>query len=250
MTTLKERLEAIWRRIREDFLVVLFSLLLILTINYIVPMGLGWGRSIQILPAINQDGGSINWANIAEDSDHDQLPDLIELTPKGEPVILENGKQVGYGTGTDPFKADTDGDLFPDNAENKLGSDPRNWFDPGWVWILWLIFLGIVIYKLYIERPDRLKEYQRNEEMISKGVAGKGGKFAYGSGSIFAKKADELTEEEKKQLLATDSRFQELTGLPEENEPIRPTFWQLYGKSIIQIIVITIVVVAIWSIVN
>ncbi len=250
MTSFKERLEAIWKRVREDFLVVLFTLLLILTINYIVPLALGWGRSIQILPAIKQDGGSINWANLAQDSDKDQLPDLIEETPAGEPVYLENGKHVGFGTGTDPHKADTDGDLFPDNTENKLGSDPRNWLDPGWVWILWIIFLGIVIYKLYIEKPDRLKEYQRNEEMISRGVAGKGGKFAYGGGSIFAKKAEDLTEEEKKQLLESDARFQELTGLPAEDEPIRPTFWQLYGKSIIQIIVITIVVVSIWALFN
>ncbi len=250
MSSTKEKLELIWKKIREDFLVVLFTMLLMVTINYIVTMGLGWGKSIAILPAINQDGASIYWSNTAPDSDGDQLPDLVELTPKGEPVLV-NGREVGRGTGTNPLKADTDGDFFPDNAENKLGSNPNSWIDPGWVWILWLIFLGIVVYKVYIEKPDRLREYIKNEEMISKAVSGKGGKFAYGGSSIFSKKADELTEEEKKQILESDARFHELTGLPEEEEePIKPSFWKLYGKSIIQIIIITIVVLIGWAIIS
>ncbi len=177
----------------------------------------GWFGLLVSIPNIRGTPYAQKWIYTAPDSDNDQLPDRLELTPKGEKVIV-NGRHVGYGTGTDPFDPDTDNDLFPDNAEIKIGSDPHNWLDPGWIWILWMLFLGAVTYKLFIHKPDRLKEYRRNEMMISRGASGKKGKFAYGRKSVFGISSDDLTQEEKKKVLMEDERVLQLTGLSEEDD--------------------------------
>ncbi len=214
---LVDRLRWLWKKSREEVLVISFTMLLMITISFLMNMAFGWLGIINSLPGVRGTPEANTWLLTAPDSDNDQLPDLMEETPKGEPVLV-NGREVAKGTGTDPFDPDTDNDLFPDNAELKIGSNPYNWFDPGWVWIMWALFIGGAVYKLYIHKPDRLKEYKINEELISKGVSGKGGKFAYGGSSIFGKPVDELTEEEKKEILASDARIAELTGLPEDQE--------------------------------
>ncbi len=212
---IREALRWIWRKSKEDILVVAFTLLFMITISYLSTMTFGWLRMLVTLPSVRGSPAAQRWLNDAQDTDGDQLPDIMEATPKGEPVIVD-GVNVGWGTGTDPLDPDTDNDLFPDNAEVKIGSDPHLWLDPGWVWVAWLLFIGAVVYKLYIHKPDRLKEYRINEEMISRGVAGKGGKFAYGGSSIFGKPIAEMTEEEKREFLSHDERIIELTGLADD----------------------------------
>ena len=62
--------------------------------------------------------------------------------------------------------------------------------------------------------------HQEFEEMASAGVSGKSGKFAYGGSSVFGgKKASEVSEEERKQAIAQDPRFQRMTG---EGSPLSP----------------------------
>ncbi|RMG30880.1 MAG: hypothetical protein D6732_15670 [Methanobacteriota archaeon] len=211
----REILRWIWKKSKEDVLVVAFTLLFMATISYFSTLTFGWLKLIVPMPNVSGSPAAQRWLSTAQDTDNDQLPDLMEATPKGEPVVV-NGVRVGYGTGTNPFDPDSDNDLFPDNAEVKLGSNPHSWLDPGWVWIAWLLFIGGVVFKLYIHKPDRLKEYRINEEMISRGVAGKGGKYAYGGTSIFGKPISEMTEDEKREFLSKDERIIELTGLPDD----------------------------------
>lgn len=235
----REFLRLVWKKSREDLFVVAFSILFMLTISYLSTLVFGWTKLIVGLPGVSGSPTAQRWLSDARDSDNDQLPDVMELTPKGEPVVV-NGIKVAEGTGTDPFDADTDNDLFSDNAELKLGSDPHSWLDPGWVWVLWIIFFGALIFKLYIHKPDRLKEYRINEEMISRGVSGKGGRYAYGGGSIFSKPIEEMTEEEKREFLASDARVAELTGI-EEDEPELELKDSWTGRIVRFIVVATIV---------
>ncbi len=246
---LLDTLRAIWRRAKEDVLVVSFTLLLIGSIFYLSTMVLGWLKLIQ-LSNINKGLASRAWVDTAPDSDNDQLPDLMEMTPFGQPVSPPGLGVIGTGTGTNPYNPDSDFDGFPDNAEIKLGSDPNNFFDPGFLWILWGIFFAFVIYKLFIEKPDRLRDYKLNEASISGGgVAGKKGKFAYGSANVFSKPVSEMSAEEKREIIESDPRLTDLSDL-EELPPPEKKGMSPVVKTLVQFVVITIVVTGVWLIIR
>ncbi len=216
-----------------------------ISIAYFVQLVLGWFR-LSDLPNLSKSLSSLRWANLAIDSDNDQIPDVMEKTPTGEPVVVPGYGFVGTGTGTNPYNPDSDFDGFPDNAEMKLGSNPNNFLDPGFLWILWAIFIGFTIYKLYIEKPDRLREYQLNEDTITGGgVAGKKGKFAYGgSSNPFEKHVSEMSSHEKKELIESDPRFTDLTDRDEYNRKRKLPHWV---KTLLQFLVIAFIVTFIWS---
>lgn len=194
-----------------DLLALLFAFMVMLSFVTMAFVGLGWINYLTNLPAAEQSAVALDFFNKGQDSDDDMLPDLIELAPRGEPVYNDDGLLLGYGTGTDPFSKDSDGDLFTDALENKFGTSNDNWLLPGIVWIIWAIFIAVLVYYRFLYRPDRVKEYVRNEMMISQASVGKGGKFAYG-GSTFGKKYDDMTEEERRELVETDARFHQLTS--------------------------------------
>lgn len=191
-------LHSILKVIREEIIVVIFFLLFMSTIQYSFLLVFGWMGAVYDPPSIDESVFALRNARKAPDSDGDGLPDIIELAPKGKRVYYKD-VQLGVGTGTNPFRMDSDGDLFTDAAEDKAGTDPNNFFDLGWFWIIWGIFLSIVIYLKYIYKPNRLKVYQQNEILISSG-SGKKGKFAYAA-----------SEEEIAARMKADPRFQELT---------------------------------------
>ena len=206
----------IWDALKKagpDVGVVVLTLLLIYSIlisSYVV---LGSINLIIGPPALSQTPAGLLLQQKGLDSDNDMLPDIIEMAPKGQPVYDSTyGPGIlGYGTGTDPFKKDTDGDLLSDAAENKLGSDPRNFFDPGWIWIaLLLTALAAVSYK-YVYKPDPLREYKMNESHIAKSTAS--GKYAYGK--------RDLTDEERAKLIEQDARFQMLTAYSTDDVQLR-----------------------------
>ncbi len=236
----KEVFRAVWRKLREDILVVLFIVLLIVSAAYFIELVLGWFK-LSDLPNVKKSLSAQRWLDTAKDSDNDGIPDVMEMTPRGKPVNVPGYGIVGTGTGTNPYNPDTDFDGFPDNAEMKIGSNPNNFWDPGFLWILWTIFFAFVIYKLFIEKPDRLREYQLNEDIITGGgVAGKKGKFAYGGASNpFEKSVSAMTAEEKKQLIESDPRFADLKVGEMTHKKRKFPVW---AKTLVQFLIITVIV--------
>ncbi len=202
------------RKILPDLLVIFIFLFLMASIVTIFYMILAWANVIGYIPALRGTADALNVRKTLPDTDGDGLPDVIETADPGVEVFVDlNGKeiQLGWGTGTDPNSKDTDGDLFTDALENKMGTDPFNWFLPGTIWIVWAITLAVVIYYRYFRKVDRVKEYIRAEEEIRSESTG--GKYAVGGSSIFGKKKiEDLTEDERAQLVANDARFQQITG--------------------------------------
>lgn len=220
----------LWNMLRKagpDIAVVLLILLLIYSIlisSYVV---LGSINLIVGVPALRQTPSALLLQQKGLDSDNDLLPDIIENAPAGTPVYDSTyGPGIlGYGTGTNPYKKDSDGDLLSDAAENKLGSNPNSFFDPGWIWIaILLTAISVFAYK-YVYKPDPLREYKMNESHIAKSSAA--GKYAYG------KRA--LTDEEKAKLIAQDARFQELTAYSTD-DVYKPKRRRNYAKLALQIV--------------
>lgn len=203
----------------EDVKTILIFLVFIMTIFSGYGLMIGWfgGYGAGFLtPSI-----SIAERALLEDSDRDLLPDVVEMADKGEQVYVDGVPiRSAIGTGTDPYDPDTDGDGFTDGLEDNWGTNPNSWLLPGFIWIIWGLSIVVAIYFKYRE-PDMLREYREFELIESGGVSGKkSGKYAYGSGTIFDKRTAEMTEEEKRQSIAGDVRFQKMTGdyVPEKLE--------------------------------
>jgi hypothetical protein len=208
----------------EDIRIIAIFLLALLTLTYGFTMLIGWAAPYG---ATITTPSQASWEKNRLDSDHDSLSDIIEGTPsqpcvRGEDVYDQNNEKVGECTGTNPYDPDTDGDFFPDNAEDALGTNPNNPLDPGWVFLIWIIAIGwFVAMRFY--RSDPLEEYRKFEELESGSVTGKGeGKFAYGTSSVFSKRVSEMSEEERKEAIQQDSRFQRLTAESKEVPPQEP----------------------------
>ncbi len=200
----------------EDVKTIVIFLVFIMTIFSVYGMIIGWTGGDVLTPSI-----SIAERAFLEDSDGDLLPDVVEMTDKGQQVIVD-GQPIrsAFGTGTDPNDSDTDGDGFTDGLEDNWGTSPTSWISPGFIWIVWALSIAAVIYFKYKE-PDMLREYREFEQLESGGVAGKkSGKFAYGSGSIFDKRTSDMTEDEKRKSIEGDTRFHKMTGdyVPEKRE--------------------------------
>ncbi len=191
------------RVVKEEFLVIIFFLLFMATIQYSLLLIFGWSGTIFDPPSISNDPYAIAMAREIPDTDGDGLPDVIEVAPRGRVVVVD-GIKIGTGTGTDPFKMDSDGDLFTDTAEDKQGTDPNNFFDLGLFWIMWTGFFFFAFYMKFIHKPDRLKEYRQNEALITSGSSGK---YAYGV------RAQKMSKEEKARLVESDPRFREITNI-------------------------------------
>ncbi len=200
----------------EDLKTIVIFLLAILTIYNGYALILGW---------VSGNGAGFNTPSISpmyrakyKDSDNDLLPDIIEKAPRGSKVYdPDTGTYIGRGTGTNPYAKDTDHDLFTDGTEDALGSNPNNWFDPGYVWIILLIAIAFYFINKMIE-PNLLREYVEFDELQKSGGVAKGSsKFAYGSSTIFSKN---LSKDEKKEIIKQDQRFKKLVG--EENSEQEP----------------------------
>lgn len=189
--------------IRDELLVILFVFLFITSIQQILYLGFGWIGLILYPPSLESDPDAFGIRTRLLDSDNDRLPDIIESSPKGTPVEVD-GVLIGKGTGTDPFRKDSDFDLFTDTTEDKLGTNPNSFWDLGWFWVVWGVFLLFALYWRYIYKPDRLKQYERNEKIIRSG--GTKGKFAYAL-------PKNMTPEEKEELIKNDPRFKEITNM-------------------------------------
>lgn len=171
----KSPADTIWKAVRNEIAVVLIVLIFILTLKFVIILIWGWfGPPLQYPALQNINEGLYDRNNIA-DSDNDGLPNAIEDAPLNAPVYNQKNHVIGYGTATNSHKADTDGDGFPDGTENVMGTDPNNWINPGYIWIIWGATLIAIAYYLFFYKPDRLKEYIKNEMNIS-GVTGK---YAY-----------------------------------------------------------------------
>ncbi len=178
-----------------------------------------------------------------KDTDGDLLPDIVEATPRGEPVYKDGVRiPTAKGTGTDPYDRDTDNDGFSDGVEDNLGTSPTNWLNPGYIWIVWGLTILALALRKYFE-PDRLQEYREFDQLESAGVDSKHGKFAYGSSTIFSKRASEMTDEEKKEAIQSDVRFQKLTGENIEEEKIKIRNKKI--KMAIQLTIVAVFVIAI-----
>lgn len=214
--------------VKEEFLVLVFLFLFIFTIQQGVLLAFGWANLVSYPPAFANDPQAFPLLRNLPDADDDGLPDAIEVAPAGVAVYANSDLEVfdsknndnvliGWGTDSNPNRKDTDGDGFTDLAESKMGTGNRNWFDPGWFWIVWGSFLAVVAYVRFIRTPDRVKQYERNEAFISSGGVSKKGKYAYGGSAFAKKKYDDMTPEEREQAVLEDQRFHQLTaesGLP------------------------------------
>jgi hypothetical protein len=204
-----------WNKLKkivsEDLKVIFIFLLLIFSIYNLFALTLGYlatSGSAFNTPSISQAN-----RNRFEDSDSDLLPDIIESTEKGVVILdpADPSRILGRGTGTNPHKFDSDGDLFGDGAEDNLGSDANSWIDPGYLWVIWAL-TAIYLVVMRYRNPDRLKEYREFEMQQSGGVADGTSKFAHGGSSVFAKSASGLSEEERREAIESDVRFHSLTG--------------------------------------
>ncbi|MHA2171405.1 MAG: thrombospondin type 3 repeat-containing protein [Candidatus Kariarchaeaceae archaeon] len=212
MSTRNLYLNKLKKIISEDMKVIFIFLLLIFSIYNLFALTMGF---------LATSGSSFNTPSISpiyrsrfDDSDGDLLPDVIETAERGAPVTHPTfpGVVIGKGTGTNPHKFDTDGDLFGDGAEDNLGSDPNFWFDPGYLWVIWALTALYIILMRY-RNPDRLKEYQEFESLQHSGGVSEGGsKFAHGGSSVFAKGTSGLSDEERREAIQSDVRFHSLTG--------------------------------------
>ncbi|MCY3410467.1 MAG: hypothetical protein INQ03_02415 [Candidatus Heimdallarchaeota archaeon] len=204
---------------REDVRIILTFLVVILTVfnGYTMFMGLISPLGFQF----NTPSIDTVYAAQLQDTDQDLLPDIIEEAAPGERVYHPNDptKPIGWGTGTDPNDIDTDNDGFTDGVEDNWGSNPRLWINPGYMWIIWFLSIATVLFFKF-RKTDMLREYEEFEQtQKSSGVAGKGGKFAYGSGSVFStRKADDMSDDERKKAIESDARYQRMMGQIEEEE--------------------------------
>lgn len=164
---------------KGETITLTIALFFILTLKYAFVLLFGWIGGSLYYPSIPQTIQGLKSKKHVLDSDNDGLPDVIESSAKGEAVYNQDGELIGWGTGTDPYRADSDFDGFPDGIEDILGSDPHNWFNPGYYWILLAIVIGIAVYWRFFRRPDMLKQYIKNEMNISGATSNKSGKFAY-----------------------------------------------------------------------
>jgi hypothetical protein len=207
-----------------DIIALLFAFFVMASFILGALLLMGWMNMIINLPAAHQSGDSLTyWQTPANDFDGDGIPDVIEDAEPGEEVYVdritgervnagdENAIYIGYGTGSDKTKRDTSGNGFPDNLEVKLGSNPNSWWNPGIIWFFWGGFIVGLVYRQFLYKPDRVKEYQRNEMMISQASIGKKTKFAYG-GKIITKAYEEMNAEEREQAMLEDVRLRELTA--------------------------------------
>ncbi len=230
----------IWR---EDLRVIFTFLFVILFIGSMFALMMG------VLSVGNRGSGirtpSVGFIHRADqlDTDQDLLPDKIEGSPdfpceKGDAIFhgptdpVFANELMGYCTGTDYERVDTDRDGFTDAVEDNIGTNPNNWFSPGFVYIIMAIYIiGFMSTLAY--RGDPLKEYVEFEETSqSAGVSGKEGKYAYGGSSVFGtKKASDASEEERKAAIQQDARFQRMTaegGAPRQQVKIKRN-WGVLG---------------------
>jgi len=230
------------RKILPDLLVIFSFLFLMTSILTAFYVALGWINLIVYIPAIAGNAEAQNAVKTLPDSDHDLLPDIIETTPKGVTVMVPGGSQIlGWGTNTDPHSKDTDHDFFTDALESKLGTDSHNWFMPGAVWIVDFIALMAFLYYRYLRKEDKVKEYIRNEEEIQASTSN----YAIGGTSIFGKKGvSDLSDDERADLVANDSRFRQLTDFNDVRPDQRISKGK--GKKIRDMIIATIIIIALW----
>ncbi len=199
------------KMVTEDLKVIFLFLITILTIYHGYVLVIGWAGAHGagfVTPSI-----SIYLRAGHNDTDQDLLPDFVENTERGAAVydpITGERLEKARGTGTDPNDPDTDNDGFTDGAEDALGSDPNSWWDPGYVWVIQIVSLSIFFISRRME-PDYLREYREFEETHSSGGVSKG-KFAYGGRTVFSKRPEVMSSEEKENVIKSDSRFQSLTG--------------------------------------
>lgn len=193
--------------IKEDLQIVVAIILAVLTVQniWLIMTGL-------VIGDFNTPAISLQYRNKYKDTDGDRLPDIIEQAPKGAKVKdPKTGIVIGRGTGTNYKDKDSDNDLFTDGVENSLGSNPNNWFDPGYFYLTWILFILFLVGKNIFE-GDRLKEYKDFDELQqSSGVASKGSKFAHGGVSVFSQHT-KMTEKEKQELIKQDPRYHQMMG--------------------------------------
>jgi hypothetical protein len=151
----------------------------ILSAKFMLILFYSWFGGKLYYPSLANTTEGLRARNYYLDSDGDGLPDVIEQSPKGVPVYDEDGNLMGWGTGTDPYNADSDRNLFNDGIEDILGTNPNSWIEPGYVWIILGLMIAFIIYKKFIYKPNRIKVYIKNEMNISGGVSKNDAKFAY-----------------------------------------------------------------------
>ena len=165
--------------VKLELFVLFVTFSFIFAMNFTFLLLWGWYGPTLMYPALSYNAAGQNLRGSGLDSDGDGLPDVIESGPEGVRIYNQRGDLVGWGTGTNPYNPDTDGDFFSDGLENSMGTNPHSWLNPGITWIFWLILLVLVIYFLFFRKVDRTKQYTRNEEKIS-GTTIKGkSKFSY-----------------------------------------------------------------------